>query len=65
MIKDDIFGEIFNVVADVHPTRREYYKIKDKRNQTSDIKTGYKIVDNTKMKEIINYTLQYPNPLFI
>lgn len=68
IIQRDIWGETFNVVADKHPSKREYY------NQLCDLqgldrpnfiagKSAFRIVSNQKLKKALNYQFLYPDPL--
>lgn len=70
IIKNGIWGETYNVVADLHPTKREYY------NQLCDLQglarpiyikgeSNYRIVSNDKLKQALNYQFIYPDPLAI
>jgi nucleoside-diphosphate-sugar epimerase len=70
IIKHDIWGETYNVVADQHPTKRDYY------NQLCDLQglarpnyikgqTAYRIVSNDKLKHALGYQFLYPDPLLI
>ncbi|MCG8698874.1 MAG: NAD(P)-binding domain-containing protein [Bacteroidales bacterium] len=79
IVKDDIFGEIFNLVCDYHPTRREFYRLpsdqeglysenmenREGNNQLMKPGRTFKIVSNKKIKQAINYEFKYPNPLEI
>lgn len=61
-------GETFNVVADAHPTRQEYYVQAATRLglapptfAPSDDHPG-KIVNNEKIRRLLDYTFYFPNP---
>lgn len=69
LIKQDIWGDIFNACSDKHPLRKDYYK-------QAAIKFGfeppvfadggeisYKIVNSDKIKQRINYKFKYPDPV--
>jgi nucleoside-diphosphate-sugar epimerase len=69
VIQRDIRGEIINVTSDGHPTRREiytraaiHYGLKPPRF-TEQPATRFKIVSNTKLKSILDYTFLHPDPL--
>jgi len=69
IIRQDVQGEIFNGCSDKHPTRREFY-IKAAQNLglpapefDETIAAKYKIVDNSKVKERLNYYFKYPDPM--
>lgn len=59
---------VLNAVADAHPLRRDYYV--DAANALGlspptfapDSEAAWKIVDNTRIKEIFGYTFIYPDP---
>lgn len=69
IIKKDIWGEIFNVCCDNHPKRIDFYKkeaslagleLEDpEKTEYSD----FKLVSNKKVKERLNYSFKYPDPL--
>lgn len=71
IIKQGIWGEILNVCCDNHPERRTYYtkKAMDHGIELPDFDNNpdvkYKIVDNTKLKSILDYSFIYPDPLKI
>ncbi len=67
IIQRDIWGETFNVVADQHPTKRDYY------NALCDIhgltrpsyiegSSNYRIVSNNKLKQTLEYKFIHPDP---
>ena len=71
IVENDIWGETFNACADIHPNRKEFYK---KEADHSGVKlddfdefveTDYKLVSNKKLKDKLNYSFKYPNPLEI
>jgi nucleoside-diphosphate-sugar epimerase len=57
VISQDDFGDVYNVCADMHPTRKEFYTaVAEKLNLESptfedEEKGSYKIVSNVKIKE--------------
>lgn len=71
IIKQEVWGEIFNACADTHPTRREFYTKSALLigndvplfEETNEI--DYKIISNKKLKEALNYKFKYPNILEI
>jgi len=69
ILKQDIWGEIFNVCADEHPTRKEFYLAQTKKQGLEsptfleDGEPSFKIVDNRKVKEILNYRFKHPDPM--
>lgn len=69
VIKNDIFGETFNICADEHPTKEEFYTHQAKKYNlnapTFSDKSGqaFKIVSNEKSKVVLNYKYKRPNPM--
>lgn len=69
IIKQNKRDEIFNGVSEGHPPRKMYYpavaKSLDLEPPTfkKDEEQNYKIASNRKLKEVLNYTFKYPNPM--
>lgn len=69
VISQRAWGETFNVCADEHPSRQDFYIAQAEKQgyepPTFSPKgnTSYKIVSNQKVKEILGYTFQYPDPM--
>ena len=69
VINSDTWGEIFNVCCDKHPKRIDFYKSEAERiglklDNPGDMETAdYKLVSNKKLKNCLNYSLKYPDPL--
>ena len=68
IIDKNVWNETFNACADEHPTRKTLYtKAAQKLNieppEFTDEDTNYKIVVSKKIKEKLNYSFKYPNPL--
>ncbi len=69
VIRQEKWGEIFNCCSDEHPTREAFYIAQAIKQNfeppvfLSEEKSNSKIVSNQKIKEILNYTFQYPNPM--
>ena len=68
IIKQNAWGEVFNVVTPQHPKRREVYA------QNAELfgfapptytegSPDFKIIDGNKVIETLNYQFEYPNPL--
>jgi len=62
-------NEIYNVVSDGHPPRKEFYQCAAKRFNVppptfkEDTNTNYRIVSNEKLKKDLYYEFNYPNPM--
>lgn len=69
VIERNVSREIFNVCSDGHPPRREFYTTAAEHFDLEppvfkeDKNDDYKIVSNQKLKETLNYTFYYPNPM--
>lgn len=69
IIEEEVFGETFNVCADEHPSRKAFYRqqaLKDGFEPptfSDERTTSFKIISNEKIKKVLNYTLQYPDPM--
>lgn len=71
ILKKDIRGEIYNCVSDGHPPRCEFYKaaadmLGVEPPTFEDSEEGAKrtkIVSNLKLKQDLDYTFRYPNPM--
>jgi nucleoside-diphosphate-sugar epimerase len=60
------FGEVFNGVADTHPTRKEFYSLAVKLKGAADLcfneeEIAYKIISNKKTKRLLEMTLKHPD----
>ncbi len=62
-------NEIYNVVSDGHPPRKEFYECAAKHMDLElptfkpDKESNYKIVSNEKLKNDLFYSFLYPNPM--
>jgi nucleoside-diphosphate-sugar epimerase len=69
VMRQDIWGEVFNVCCDNHPKRIDFYNNEAERaglelDNMPEMETAdYKTVSNKKLKEMLNYSLKYPDPL--
>ncbi|QSE98218.1 NAD(P)-binding domain-containing protein [Fulvivirga lutea] len=68
IVKNEIVGAAINGCADNHPTKKEFYTLAAKKAglkppQFSDEESDYKIVDNTKSKELLNYRYKHSDVL--
>ncbi|MFW5760543.1 MAG: SDR family NAD(P)-dependent oxidoreductase [Cyclobacteriaceae bacterium] len=60
LLKKECPGEIFNLVAPMHPLRKDFLK---EINTEDQIKPSYKIVSSTKIVQFLGYSFIYPDPL--
>lgn len=69
IIKQDKFGEVFNVCADEHPLRKDFYPMQAQKlglvspTFLENEKADFKIVSNKKVKEDLGYTFIWPDPM--
>jgi nucleoside-diphosphate-sugar epimerase len=69
LIRQDVWGEVFNACADEHPLRKEYYTLAAQLAGLATpvfISNGpsqYKLVNSEKLKAHLGYTFHYPDPL--
>lgn len=69
IIKRGVKNEIFNAVSDLHPTRRELYTQAalsqgfEPPAFKKDDGDEYKIINNDKVKNVLEYTFKYPDPV--
>lgn len=71
IILQNVWGEVFNAVADTHPQREIFYKSQAEKygkpmpvfDETTP--STYKIVSNEKIKNILNYQFRYGDLLSI
>ncbi|WP_299125834.1 NAD-dependent epimerase/dehydratase family protein [uncultured Tenacibaculum sp.] len=71
IIKQNVWGEVFNACSNHHPTRKEFYinaKVKMKKeppvfDDSLDLK--YKIISSDKLQKQLNYTFIYDDLLVI
>ena len=68
LIEEDKWGLVFNVCADKHPTRKEFYTAQAMLQgfeipQFLQGVTGYKIVSNDLVKQNLNYSFIHPDPM--
>lgn len=71
IIEKEIWGEVFNAVADTHPVKREFYTQARKfldlpPPEFSDAhELAYKIVSNQKVKRVLDYKFAFPDLMAI
>lgn len=69
IIKQEQWKEVFNVCADLHPTRQELYTAQAKKlgleppSFLPNEPAKYKVVSNDKVKRILDYVFQWPDPM--
>lgn len=66
VIETDCFGEVFNGVADTHPTKKEFYTLAASLNgqlppRFIDNGSRYKIVSNRKVKQVLGFRFTHPD----
>ena len=67
IVEQDIWGEVFNAVADTHPSKREFYThVRQLLSMqapgfSKNNELEYKVVSNQKSKCILNYRYIYPD----
>lgn len=68
LLTQPVSGEIFNVCADEHPKRSDFYPEQAMRlgleapTFREDARTEYKCISNDKLKNTLGYQFQYPDP---
>lgn len=71
IIEQGAWGETFNLCADAHPTRREFYSAMALKEGfeaprfADDGSSRSKIIANDKVKQRLGYRFQYPDPMEI
>lgn len=69
IIQQGVWGETFNISADEHPSRREFYQHQalkegfDPPTFLEDNGEPFKLISNKKVKERLNYTFLHPDPM--
>lgn len=69
IIREEVFGEVFNVCADEHPSRKVFYRHQALKHGfepptfAEEATTDFKIISNEKVKKVLNYSFQYPDPM--
>ena len=70
VIRKEKWGKIYNVCADEHPTRKEFYVAQAFKEQftpptfrTDEETVDYKIISNQKVKTELGYSFLHPDPL--
>jgi nucleoside-diphosphate-sugar epimerase len=71
IIRQEMWGEVFNACADKHPLRKDYYR-------QAAVKAGleppvfadhgpsaYKIINSEKLKSSLDYAFKYPDPIIM
>jgi nucleoside-diphosphate-sugar epimerase len=71
IIGQNLWGVILNACADEHPLRKDYYTAQalrlglDPPEFNESEKTGYKIVNSSRLKKLLGYSFKYPDPSLI
>jgi len=68
VIQKGVWAEVFNVCADEHPLRKDFYAqasilLGKPMPELTDRKEAYKIVSNDKVKKALGYAFKYPDPV--
>ena len=69
LIASNLSNEIFNVCADKHPMKKDFYKAQAEKlgltppTFTHDPAQEFKLVSNAKLKEQLGYEFLYPDPM--
>ncbi|MTI12845.1 NAD(P)H-binding protein [Sansalvadorimonas verongulae] len=68
LIEQDVCGEVFNLCAPLHPSRREFYTLASEKAgipapQFTDEPKPYRIVNCDKLQAKLDYTFRHPDPL--
>ncbi|MCA9409031.1 MAG: SDR family NAD(P)-dependent oxidoreductase [Candidatus Omnitrophica bacterium] len=69
IVKQKMFGEVFNLCSDEHPLRKDIYTQAAIRRAVplpefeKSARVNYKIVSNQKIKKRLKYQFHYPDPL--
>ena len=69
IIKNGVWGKVYNVCCDEHPKRTDFYKNEAEIADVElpkfedDIVANYKIVSNERLKRELSYSFIYPDPL--
>lgn len=69
VIEQNAWNQVFNVVADEHPSRQAFYEyaarqkgLTPPRFEEEEEESAYKIVSNRKIKEELGLSFTYPSP---
>lgn len=70
IVDSQILGQVFNVCADEHPTRKDFYTSQALKNgfeppgfAEGEEDLSYKIVSNQKLKSLLDYRFLHPDPM--
>ena len=69
LIRQDVWGEVFNACADAHPLRRDYYTQAAQLAGfeppifSSSGPSPYKLINSEKLKARLGYSFRYPDPI--
>ena len=69
IVDQQVYGEVFNACADVHPTKQQFYNAASKLlglppplfSERKD--SPFKIVNAGKLKSALGYEFEYPDPM--
>lgn len=69
IVVQNVFGEVFNACADLHPTKKEFYEAAGEALDLSPptfseaIDSPFKIVSAEKLKSALKYQFSFPDPM--
>jgi nucleoside-diphosphate-sugar epimerase len=71
IIQNEKWGEVLNLVADEHPSKKDLY-IKNAKDfgfaepgfDEAQANPAYKEISNARLKKIVGYSFKYPSPLY-
>lgn len=68
IIKQQVWGEVFNAAADEHPLRKDYYSAAalqaglDLPEFAIETETSFKVISSEKLKSRLGYSFMHPDP---
>lgn len=69
LIAQDRFGDTFNICADEHPSRKDFYQQQARKEGYEapsflpEKTSQFKIISNQKIKNALNYSFLHPDPM--
>lgn len=68
VIRQNSWNEVFNVCADQHPLRKDFYKEQTRKQGleppsfSDEEELSYKMVSNARVKKVLGYSFLHPDP---